>query len=327
MRSERGKGHFTVNQDNQRIAMTDALGNTTRYRYDADGNQVLRIDPDGLIAKSAFDLDDRLLTTTYLAATGTTVTDQVIFRYDGDGNTIAASNSAGSYFFTLDNVGQVTGVTGPFGLTLGMHYDADGNQWYVGNSLDGSQVSTFNADNLLTSRSLTFNGQTQEIELSYNGALEISGDTQITNGSTAGSMAETYTPQGKVASITYYGSGSPATSDYFDYTYDAAGQEVSEISDNGGTVDNTYNGSGELTSSGAASYPWDLVGNPTGTGYTVNADNELTTTPTDSLTYNGAGQLVKDTTTATNNTWFYTYTWRGPAGHGRRVQRQQRRHT
>ncbi len=124
-------------------------------------------------------------------------------------------------------------------------------------------------------------------------------------------MAETYTPQGKVASITYYGSGSPATSDYFDYTYDAAGQEVSEISDNGGTVDNTYNGSGELTSSGAASYPWDLVGNPTGTGYTVNADNELTTTPTDSLTYNGAGQLVKDTTTATNNTWFYTYTGAG----------------
>ncbi len=306
------KTSFTDNQNNQQISMTDALGYTTRYRYDANGNQVLKIDPEGLITKSAYDLDDRLLTKTYLAANGTTVTDQISFRYDGDGNTIAASNSAGSYFFTLDNVGQVTGVSGPFGLTLAMLYDADGNQWYVGNSLEGSQVSTFNADNLLTSRALTFNGQTQEIELSYDGALEISGDTQITNGFTAGNMVETYTPQGQVASIIYYGSGSPAPEiDSFSDLYDAAGQVVSQSSLNGGTQANSFNGSGELTSSGPASYAWDAEGNPDGSGYTVNADNELTATPTDSLTDDADGQLIQDTNTATGNTWFFTYTGAG----------------
>ena len=71
---------------------------------------------------------------------------------------------------------------------------------------------------------------------------------------------------------------------------------------------NTFNGSGQLTNSGTNSYHWDAEGNPTDTGYSVNADNEITASPTDSvLAYNKEGELIQATARATGDTWFYGY--------------------
>src|SRR5205085_1302706 len=98
--------------------------------YDDDGNVTGVLDRDGRWRQMAYDDEGRLLTEMWKDANGT-VTDTRNFTYNEDGQLLTASNSAGSYSFTYDDAGFLTGETQPFGVSRTFTNDQDGNATLV----------------------------------------------------------------------------------------------------------------------------------------------------------------------------------------------------
>ena len=241
------------------------------------------------------------------------------FTYNNDGQMLTASNTVGtmtySYGFSYDDDGQVQSVTEPFGLSLSMTYDIYGNRTGVNDSLGGTVTSTYNSDNLLTGRTLTYSGQSLTVGLTYNSDEQLATVTRQTGMSTVGTASYSYTPAGQVQSISYLQGGSAI--DSFNYAYDAAGRVTSAGSGpgvtTGGTMTYSYDGSGQLTGVSGAwanNYQYDLAGNLTSIGgqaVTVDLDNRLTSDATYTYQYDNEGNLTEKTNQTSEDTWFYTY--------------------
>ena len=113
----------------------------------------------------------------WIAADGVTVTNSFSFSYDLDGNMLSATNNVGSYILTYNSDDQVIAVQEPFGLGLGFGYDQDGNRTSMSNSLGGVTTSTYYANDMLESRTLTYSGQTLTVGLTYNDDGELATET------------------------------------------------------------------------------------------------------------------------------------------------------
>ena len=108
-----GVRHTEWDEYNRRVAVTDELGHTTRYAYDALGNTVGVVLPDGTFAVADFDP---------IVSRPTLVTglDGGLRRYTYDerGNLLTATDELGAVTtYTHDEAGHMTAVTNALGHT------------------------------------------------------------------------------------------------------------------------------------------------------------------------------------------------------------------
>jgi YD repeat-containing protein len=113
---------FAYDEEDQLTAEVDALGETTRYQYDAPGNRIAVTDANGNTTDFEYDRNNRLIREirpqTLDGRTGTMVRHVLQHAYDGNGNEIR----------TVDENGHATSVAFDRNDRTVLITDANGNQ-------------------------------------------------------------------------------------------------------------------------------------------------------------------------------------------------------
>jgi RHS repeat-associated protein len=265
----------------QPIACTDALGQVSHIRYDAQGRVVLTTDPVGFAASTTYNLAGQRLTST-LPASGQTGTgqsySQYTYLYPG-GPALATLMYDESNHLVRDVVStygpaeEILGVSGG-SETQTYTYDGGYRPLTVVDGLGRSTQFAYNTAGYV--QTVTYPGSETAQVTSYNGAGQPLSATD-----TLGRVVN-YTygdPDGLVTAINYPAS----SSSNIGYTYDGYGR-ASTITDGQGTTALTYGGVDE-TASKTVQY----TGLPAITlSYSYNPDGSRAslTTPAGAVSYN-----------------------------------------
>lgn len=307
---------------------TDPLGNTTTYYFDANGNMVKTVFPDGSEELTQINADVRplkitdanggerhytynefgqILTETDPLGNVTTYTYDPRFQkiatitdprgniwtntYDENGNLVTITDPLScTTTMTYNEKGQVLTETDGEGYTFTYEYDASGNQTKIIDPDGNETVMTYDAlGRLLTKTDARGNTWTNTYDL-------------------MGRIVDIEDPLGNHATFTYDGEGNRITAtDYSGNTstfaYDAEGRKISQTDADGNTVTFTYDAVGNMLSR------TDALGNTT--SWTYNSRNQVITETdalgnTTSYTYDPAGRKLTKTD-ARSKIWSYTY--------------------
>ncbi|QMU30142.1 RHS repeat protein [Adhaeribacter radiodurans] len=202
---------------NRRNAITDPLGNKTKWTYDAVGNKITDIRPDGGINSYTYDALNRVTSTTDPKGQLTKMT------YDAEGNMLTLTDPKNNtYNFTYDKLNRQTRMTYPDGTSERYTYDALGN--LIKYTTMAGQV-----------RSYTYDSRNREIASIW---------TSPYNGEITPAITRTYDKAGRLLSE----SSSVST---LTYTYNEANERISETQQVAGAgsakkVSYTYNQDGLL---------------------------------------------------------------------------------
>lgn len=300
-------------------------GATTTLTYDAGGNVLTSVDPNGVTRTSAYTPLGGIASVSYSGSSAHSVS----YTYDADGNQTAMADATGSSSYVYDLFGELTSADNGAGQATQYGYNADGQVSSIIYPLpptatwattDAVSYGYDNADRM-TSVS-DFNGHQITIGYTANGlpnsyALGATPDTysmtydntnrpSVISLKNASSTLQSFTysdaPAGNVLSETDTPSSSrsPAV-----YTYDAQGRVTSMTPGTGSALSYGFDPSGNLTNlPSGASGTYDNAGELTSavlsgatTSYTYNADGERLTSVQGSTTqssgaWNGAGQLT-----------------------------------
>jgi len=157
---------FEYDRNNRLTARVSPLGERTAYAYDATGNQVAVTDALGRTTDYRFDRNDRLVTQTnaavFDAATGQFVRHTVTHQYDGQGNRLATTDENGhTTRSTFDRDNRLVLSEDGNGIDTVFAYDARNNLLSVAvgaqahadaagrvivDAIDQSQVTTYTYD-------------------------------------------------------------------------------------------------------------------------------------------------------------------------------------
>lgn len=103
------------------VAVTNALGEITRFAYDEQGNRISETDPLGRTTFFEYDVMRRRVGTVYPDGSST--------AYDAAGRVIARTNQLGDVTcFEYDSADNVVAITDPLGRTTRCTYDCGGNR-------------------------------------------------------------------------------------------------------------------------------------------------------------------------------------------------------
>jgi RHS repeat-associated protein len=311
---------FSYDALNRMTQQTDPLGHAAAYQYDAVGNLTGVTDRNGRLRTFAYDGLNRQTSETWWS--GSTPLATFNNTYDAGGQLTAASDPNSSYAFTYDTLGRVAsvdnaGTPGVPHVVLSYGYDAAGNTTSVADNLGVTVGSTYDARNLLASR--TWQGpdfSTATVTFVYNtdGQRTQVGRTVSVPGPVAMvTSAYTYDPAGRLTHLQHVGPGNTVLADY-QYTYDRAGQLTAET-DNGQTSTYQYDANGQLTGATHAnvpgeSYGYDGNGNRVNNGLVVGPDNQVKSDGTYNYTYDAEGNLTGKVAIATGVTTTFTYDYR-----------------
>ena len=229
-----------------RISSTTTAGETTSYVYDSVGNLVSVTDPTGTITYS-YTLDGILSGVTnargesisYSYNAGNQISSisidgqTISYGYDNMGRLISVTDSEGTTTYTYDEVGNRTSTTYPNGVVTTYGY----------NSINVliSQVSTDAQDNVLASFEYTIGANGERLS-----CTEIGRTVEYTYDELERLTSETVTTGDDVSVTTY--------------TYDANSNRISMNRD-GEITNYTYNNLNQITQAGDVSYTWDNAGN------------------------------------------------------------------
>lgn len=199
------------------IKSIDALGHTTTYQYDVNGNETGSTDANGNATSRAFDALNRLISDTD-AANGTTQ-----YSYDAEDNLTGVTDPRGlTTSYSYDYAGNRTAETSPDTGTTTYTYDAAGN---VTQATDARGVVTqysYDALNRLTKVHYPANSS-EDVTYTYdqtaNGSDGIGRLTTVTD--STGSTQYTYDALGDITSVTSTIENQAATTQY---RYDLAGR-------------------------------------------------------------------------------------------------------
>lgn len=305
--------------------VSDPVGLVTRYTYDGLGQELTETVvsdtyPDGLTTTSTYDKAGRVVTETSPAVTdrvsGAVHTARVTTSFDVDGNVTSqtvADTTGGDASRTQSTVydasGRPASSTDAAGGVTTFGYDVYGN---VAEQVDpGGTRTRYGHDaqgRLLTTTLVGYTGDplnpspaTDLVESSraYDPAGRLASITDAMGRVTA----YAYTDDGLLAKVTRR-DVAPSTATFVvqDNTYDAAGNLVSQRTNNGATVTATVvDAAGRATSSTV-----DPGGLDRRAGYSYTADDDVATTrlsdgsagwSTVSATYDAAGRVVSQSTT------------------------------
>lgn len=295
-------GHITTLEYdalNRMAKERDALGKTTEYTYDDVGDLVTRRDGRGNLTTYAYTPTHRLQTVTYPDAS------TVVFAYDAHGNPEAMTDGVGTTDWDYDNLDRITQVTDPFGNVVGYGYDAASNrnliQYETGKVVD----YTFN-DNGRLETLTDWAGHT--FTYHYDGAgnltdLDYPNEAKEQRSYYANERLQTLTHVMPDASpfISYTYQYDPAGNIVgMDRDEQVSREFIPEL------TYYTYNAANEVLTAGDSSFSFDGAGNQVSenapsegdTVYEYDYENRLTTLDppgADRLefTYNGAGDRLK----------------------------------
>jgi YD repeat-containing protein len=281
-----------------------------RPRYDAVGNLTSKTDRKNQLLSYAYDGLNRLTQKSYPDTT------TVNYTYDLDSRLTQVTDPTGTYQFTFDNMGRLTSASTSYTFltartfTAGYSYDAASNRTGFTDPENGS--TTYAYDTLNRLQTLTpptaFTG-TGSFGFSYD---VLSRRTQMTRPNNVATNYA-YDNLSRLQSVLHQLAGS--TIDGATYTVDNAGNRTAKTDQRAGVTSNYgYDAIYELTgvtqgTNTTESYTYDPVGNRLSSlgvsPYSVNASNQLTSTPSTSYTYDSNGN-TQTKVVGTNTT---TYAW------------------
>jgi RHS repeat-associated protein len=311
-------------------SIKDANQNTTTFDHDAFGRVTTAHFPSGYIEQYAYDNVGNLnsktdrknqqITYTYdqlnrLGKKTYPDTTTVNYTYDDDSRLTQVSDPTGTYQFTFDNMGRLTGTTTSYAFltgrnfTTGYGYDAASNRTSFTDPESGSTAYVYDTLNRL--QTLTPPAAISGGSFGF-GYDPLSRRTSLTRPNTV-NTSYSYDNLSRLLSVTHAKGG--VTLDGATYTLDNAGNRNSKadlyasVTTNYG-YDNIY----ELLSatqgtSTTESYTYDPVGNRlsnlSGSGWSNNTSNELTSRPGVTYTYDNNG----NTLTKSDSTGTTSYAW------------------
>ncbi|HXA28132.1 MAG TPA: FG-GAP-like repeat-containing protein [Candidatus Angelobacter sp.] len=308
-----------VNYFGDARVVTDPLGHSTTYGYDAQRNLTSVKDGDGNVTSYAYDA----------AGQQTTVTrpDSSTLRtqYAADGTTtrqIDGANNATSYGY--DALGRVTSVTDPLNRTTSMTYDGTGNRLAVVDAQSQTTTYAYNADNQVTSIQYSDGVTPNVTSIAYDADGQRTGMTDGTGTSSyvwdslhrmtsstdgaGNTVSYGYDLRGELTSLTYPGVTTPVT-----YTYDPEGNILQVTDFSGSTAyvaldfnGNTLNVSFPRPSQTIDFYTYNNADQLTGQSFTV---GNLTTYASLSYARDGNGQVTSETDTGLPAPAAPTYTY------------------
>ena len=321
---------YGYDTENNLTSIEDANHNTTYFAYDAFGRVTRTTFPSGYIENYGYDADNNLtvktdrknqqITYTYdqlNRMTQKTYPDSttVNYTYDLDSRLTLVSDPTGTYSFTFDNMGRLTGTTTSYtflarNFTTSYAYDKASNRTSFTDPESGATSYVYDTLNRLQTLTppAAFSG-TGNFGFSYDA---LSRRTQMTRPNGLSSIYA-YDNLSRLQSVLHQ-SGSTIL-DGASYTVDNAGNRTAKTDQLAGVTSNyTYDPIYELTqvmqaATTTESYTYDAVGNRLSSlgasPYNVNTSNELTSTPSTTYTYdyNGNTQSKTDSTGTTSYTW------------------------
>lgn len=257
--------HNECNDRGQLVSETDALGNTSKYTYDENGNRITEKGPAGLIVKSQYDHCNRLVQRTEKDSFHeyTTFYDDYCahdrpqkiqdpfggiteHHYDALGNliceidpnkgkTYSEFNPLGHEIFSIDPNGNTTKTTpNIYGSPLHIEHPDGTIESYTYN-LDGTKATYTNQNNITTFFSYDKYGN-----IDSERALEV----ETTRKYTAFHLIEEINPEGYRTKYKYYPSGLLRQKNYegkkISYFYDSLERCVQEKADDY-LIEKTYN--------------------------------------------------------------------------------------
>jgi RHS repeat-associated protein len=321
---------YSYDTESNLTSIEDAHYNTTYFTYDAFGRVTKTTFPSGYIETYAYDADNnltaktdrknQLITYTYdqlnrLTQKSYPDSSTVNYTYDLDSRLTQVIDPTGTYSFTFDNMGRLTGTTTSYtfltrNFTTSYGYDAGSNRTSFTDPENGS--SSYVYDTLNRLQTLT---PPAAIGGSFGFAYNaLSRRTSLTRPNTV-STSYSYDNLSRLLSVTHAKGG--ATLDGATYTVDSVGNRTAKNDLYVGVTTNYgYDAIYELlnaTQAGATteSYTYDPVGNRlsnlTSSGWSYNTSNELTARPSVSYAYDANGNTIvkTDSTGTTNYTWDY----------------------
>ncbi len=255
---------FTYNRFAEPLTLVNQEGYTTSYQYDQYGNLLEQTNPDGTTQQYVYN-----------------DLGEVISSTDPDGQTIT---------YTYNTNGQLTAENMPSGTSNTYKYDADGNM-LTADGPGGDWSFTYDRQNLPTTIVEPYG--TLTVQYGIDGNV-----TQIVD-QTGFTVNYEYNSGGQLSEMT--GTGGDLIEAY---TYDPAGNVISETKGNGTSTDYLYNADGDVTEitnlapggsvNSQMTYAYNVVGDVASmtsgdvtTTYGYDADGELTSasSPVDTIVY------------------------------------------
>jgi RHS repeat-associated protein len=319
--------------------VTDALGNVTKYTYNADGTMAASLDPGNGVNATVYGYNAYHQLTSITPPTGNSLHAQA-FTYDGFGRRLSATSGAGmTTTYSYDNLNRLRSEThSDASPTITHTYDADGNAFQV---TDGTGTTTtgYNAANQLTTDTPP-GGPTLSYGYDPAGNVTVAGGDGRTNPTVyhydkVDQVDQVTEPNGNIDIFAY--NADRQRSDSWDNTttavaYDGTGNNVIAPPSFAVHINNTYDTGDRLTETKTTransdttpanrvadlTYSYNVPNPPACAGQTAGWHSGLRQTSTDTVAgqttaycYDPLGHLAS-ATTAGGPTYSYGYDTRG----------------
>jgi RHS repeat-associated protein len=311
-------------QTNEAVTVTDPMGHTTTFGYDAKGNLTSITYPDNSTEQYQYDAQGDLITSTnrrgqalhytYNAQGLVTREDfadgtHVDFGYDAQGNLTSVTDASGTTTAQYDANGRLTELTEPSGQFLQYTYDNAGRRIKTVDQTGFTVNYQYDANGRLIG--LTDASNAPIVTYTYNAQGWLA-EAQNGNGTYT---TYDYDADGNVLHLVNYAPNSTVNS-RFDSTYDALGRRIS-LTTLDGTTNYTYDATGQLVGvtlpgGETITYTYDADGNRISatdngatTSYTSNALNQYTAAGSTQYTYDADGNLITETNASGTTTYTY----------------------
>jgi RHS repeat-associated protein len=321
---------YGYDSESNLTSIKDANSNTTTFDYDAFGRVTETHFPSGYVEQYSYDNVGNLISKTDRKNQQITYTyDQlnrltqktypdtttVNYTYDDDSRLTQVTDPTGTYAFTFDNMGRLTNTSTQYSFltsrtfTTSYGYDAASNRTSFTDPESGATNYLFDTLNRLQTLTPPTAISSGSFGFGYDA---LSRRTSLTRPNSVNS-SYTYDNLSHPLSVTHAKGG--VTLDGASYGLDNAGNRTSKNDLYAGVTTNySYDNIYELLgatqgSTTTESYTYDPVGNRlsnlSGSGWSNNTSNELTSRPGTTYTYDANG----NTHTIVNSSGTMTYAW------------------
>lgn len=321
---------WTYDALNRAVTDTNQLGYSRHFVYDASGNLVQKTDRNGRVSQYEVDGWGRKTAETWLNSQGQSVR-TITYAFDSGNQLTSVSDPAATYNYMYDRLGQMltdtqslTGLSAS--IIVSRNYDVLGNLTQAAATLGANTdyVNNYSYDSLQRVTQITQQGElggnsvaAKRVDLSYNANSNLTGIQRFEGLNTTPAVAQTtqgYDAMGRLASIQHK-DGATVLAGYA-ITWDSASRITQIDSAADGIIHYTNDPTGQLTSEDPAgstndrTYGYDANGTRNTSGYTIGANNQITSDGTYTYNYDQEGNRTRKTRISDGSYTEYSWDYR-----------------